>query len=480
MSHFSEHSPSVLKHTGSNLIFTLLPMLIALATVPFMINALGVEVFGAFSLIVSIITYFSFLDFGFSKALSRRILKIHAGNNELRRKVFWSGISMSFLMGFLGFVIIGIGGNFYFESFLSFASIPTIEVKSAILILALGFPFILPIASLTTLLHAFGLFRQANIFQAVSNSFVLLVPIALVFLKTDSLPALILSVVLNKICLLLLLFGLVFRNVVPFRLPSVAFDEVANMFSYGKWLGLIGFITPLLTTVDRFVLASLQGASAVVFYVVPYDLFSRLLIIPSSLSTALFPRLVTSSADKTIKMVGESTKVLSVLLCGALILTVVTVDWAMGFWIGFEFSEVMSKVAVLIVFGVFINSLVVPSYIEFTARKNPKTLFFILLFQVPVFIALLVFLIKVYGPVGAAAAWSSRIILDTVLILYFSKRLKVVAQTCWFDVILASFNTLSYFIFSPEVILIIGGFSLVVLYLINKESLLISLGFFRS
>ena len=53
---------------------------------------------------------------------------------------------------------------------------------------------------------------------------------------------------------------------------------------------LSNIISPLMVNADRFLISYILGASMVAYYTIPFDFVIRLLIIPASLTSVLFPR----------------------------------------------------------------------------------------------------------------------------------------------------------------------------------------------
>src|SRR4029079_6879172 len=61
------------------------------------------------------------------------------------------------------------------------------------------------------------------------------------------------------------------------------------LVSFGGWIAVSNVVSPVLVYLDRFVLGAVLGRGAVGFYTPPYELTGRLLIVPGSLLTAMFP-----------------------------------------------------------------------------------------------------------------------------------------------------------------------------------------------
>src|SRR5690606_28192933 len=81
------------------------------------------------------------------------------------------------------------------------------------------------------------------------------------------------------------------------KLPSgwqnvpVQWSFLKVLLSQGIWMTASNLIGPLVLTIDRFVIATIVAAGAIAYYTVPSEVMVRLLIVPSALAAALFPKL---------------------------------------------------------------------------------------------------------------------------------------------------------------------------------------------
>src|SRR6185369_14613476 len=71
---------------------------------------------------------------------------------------------------------------------------------------------------------------------------------------------------------------------------------IRKLASYGGWMTGTTLLAPAVTTVDRFLIGALLGPAAVSAYVIPYNLVSRVILLPASLGSATLPRF--ASADR--------------------------------------------------------------------------------------------------------------------------------------------------------------------------------------
>jgi O-antigen/teichoic acid export membrane protein len=73
------------------------------------------------------------------------------------------------------------------------------------------------------------------------------------------------------------------------RRARVELRTLGRLLSFGGWVAVSGVVGPILVYIDRFVIAVLLSLSAVGYYAAPYEVVTRLSIIPVSLVAALFP-----------------------------------------------------------------------------------------------------------------------------------------------------------------------------------------------
>ena len=70
-----------------------------------------------------------------------------------------------------------------------------------------------------------------------------------------------------------------------------------TLLRLGGWNLVTNVVNPLLIYMDRFLIGSLVSLSAVAYYATPYDMITKLLIIPSSMAGPLFPAFAASYAQ---------------------------------------------------------------------------------------------------------------------------------------------------------------------------------------
>jgi O-antigen/teichoic acid export membrane protein len=86
-------------------------------------------------------------------------------------------------------------------------------------------------------------------------------------------------------------------------------------------------------------------------------------------------------------------------------------------WLGVDFAQRSAGVSELIILGVWVNSLVIPHHARLQAEAKLRRIFVIYLIQLPIYFIMLWAGLKYFGLMGAAAAWSLRVLIDTTMLL---------------------------------------------------------------
>jgi len=222
------------------------------------------------------------------------------------------------------------------------------------------------------------------------------------------------------------------------------------LLSYGGWISVMTFLGPLLVIIDRLVIATVSGAQAVTSYTVPYDLASKTMVISSSLSIALFPHLASASPADARNLAERATAVLVAVMTPVVISGIFLMHPFLIIWLGTSFAAASAGVAELIMLGVWINALVIPHHARLMALGNPRSVVMIYLVQIPIYFGILWMGLHYYGVVGAAGAWSLRVLIDTLLLLYVNSALRTTLRLAAVDAILVLAAAAIVFIFSLQ------------------------------
>ena len=291
------------------------------------------------------------------------------------------------------------------------------ETLHAVYLLAGTLPFVLTSGGLTAILAAhqrFGLLNAVAIPQGICS---ILGPLfVLPFSHSIFAVALILAAV--RLAAWLAYLGLCFR-VMPVIGRTLKVDRAAVMplLQFGSWMTISNVVGPLMMYLGRLFLGALVSMTAVAYYATPFDVVTKLLIIPGALVSVLFPAFSTSLVSDRVRatrLFGRGTTYMLLALFPLSLVVVTLAQPALSLWLGTAFAQHSAHVLQWLAIGVFINSLAQVAFALVQAAGRPDLTAKLHLAELPCYVVAVWFLIQADGIEGAAIAWVGRIVVDTI------------------------------------------------------------------
>jgi O-antigen/teichoic acid export membrane protein len=410
---------SIKQSTIWNLIGNILPLLIGLLCIPFLVKNIGIERFGVLTLIWTLIGYFSIFDFGIGRALtySVSIQKTENDNNKLYSSIY-SGLKLVLITGLIGGFILALISKQLGYSWLNTNINLREETYYSILIASLAIPFTTYTSGIKGVLEGFEEFKQINILKLILGLLNFISPVFCVFLLGNSLINIVILLVIIRIAILIL--HLIYLNKkikltnILFRSKFIASHD-NKLLKFGAWMTLSNLVSPLMVNADRFFISYVLGASMVAYYTIPFDLVIRILIIPASLTSVLFPRfskLINNDIYEANKIYQKST---SIVLKIMFIITLVVISLSylgLKLWINEDVATKSYLLLIILMLGVFFNGLAQVPFSLIQAAGKVKDTSILHIIEFGLYIILLVTLIKFFGLIGVAFAFLLRTFID--------------------------------------------------------------------
>lgn len=423
-------SKGIISNTFFSIASKVIPILISLICIPIIIKGLGEERYGAFTIALVFIGYFNLFDLGLGRAITKLISeRIGKDKNREIADIFKTGVMLTFLLGIVGGVI------FYFVSepitvnYLQPPKELLDEVIRGLTYLSIGIPFAIMINSYRGVLEALHEFKPITWVQIILGVFTYLGIIVIMQFTVD------LAFIIAYLTGVKIIHFVIYRSISNSKLNSSEisgnFDKsyIKNLFSFGGWITVSTIISPIMTALDRLIVASKEGMENVAYYSTASEITQRVGMLPSALVSVLFPvfsRNQDFNENQNSRLYKAS---FNLLLLASGIFAVLFICFGKDFlavWIDENFAEESYLVLQIITVGALFNFLArIPfSFIQGVGRPDITAKFHIV--ELPVFLILLVILTDKYGIVGAAYASSARMILDFALLhIYSIKEFKV-------------------------------------------------------
>jgi O-antigen/teichoic acid export membrane protein len=428
------HGTLLARNTVLNLIGQVIPLLIGLATIPYIVRGLGTERFGVLAIAWVLLGYFSLFDLGLGRATTKFVADcLGRGKEQELPELIWTSLGFQVLLGLAGGVCAGAITPLLVGRILKIPMTLVGETTTAFFLLAGSLPFVLASNGLRGVLEAGQRFDMVNYVRIPASTSVFLLP-ALALPLGFRLPGIVLLLVLSRLVTMLAYLWACFKAFPALRRKS-AFSFQSRLLRplavYGGWLTVTNIVSPVLIYLDRFLIGSLLSMAALTYYTVPSEVVTRLLIVPSSLVATLFPAFSTidASGDKSRleELFARSIKPLLLILGPLSLLIAVFSHELLALWVGADFAERATGVLQILALGVLINSMAyVPfSLLQATGRPDLTAKFHLL--ELPLYAGLAWILIGHMGIVGAALAWTARVSVDAALLFGAAWRLRLVS-----------------------------------------------------
>ena len=416
----------VLANAGWNLLGTVLPLLAAAAAMPYLAQRLGTERFGLLTLGWVLIGYFGLFDFGLGRALTKLVAERVGRPTAADLPALCStGTALAGAAGLVGGLLVAAlawwAGAWITRDDAGLRD----EAALGLLVIAFGIPPTVGTAALRGILEGFQRFKLLTAIRTPAGVLLFVAPCISAWF-TPRLDAALLAMVLTR---WLLLAAHWWPCTASLRL-SVALAQrrwLQPLLHMGGWLTVSNIVGPVIVYVDRFIIGGLLSAAALAYYAAPFELVSRLLVLPVALSGALFPALAAAQGAGTGHGPGRELRrqALALTLAGVLPLALLGAVFAgplLDAWMGAEFAAQGTRAMQILLLGFAFNAAAQIPFAALHGRGLAKQTALLHLLELPLYLGLLLVLVRAYGIEGAAAAWAARGALDWLALSLLLRR----------------------------------------------------------
>lgn len=400
----------------------MLPILLALITVPIYLKLVGPDRYGVLAIAWLLLGYFGLFDLGLGRATTYSISALKDASAQERADVFWTAILTNIVMGVVGGLVLWGAAGLFFDRLFKVDAALRPEIMAATPYLGLAVPIATMTGVLTGALQARDRFLETNMISVLSTSLFQILPILVALALSPELGPLLLAAVAARAVAIAVLWWRC--HLVLTRGTRVRFDraQIKDLLGYGGWVTITGLFGPILVILDRFAIGAVLGARAVAVYTVPFQLAQRIQIFPTALVGAVFPRLPTASADERAALSDKAMRVLLAAISLPILGGIYMVHPFLDLWVGREIGRQAADVGTLIIFGYWANAFGIVPYSWMQGTGRPDLVAKILLVQIPPYLALLYFGMKEFGLLGCATVFALRCAIDTGLMWLVARR----------------------------------------------------------
>jgi O-antigen/teichoic acid export membrane protein len=418
------------KRLARNAIYSLLgqalPMLVGIVSIPILIKHLGTDRFGILTLSWIVISYFSLFDLGLGRALTQLVAeRLGKGDDEKSiSELTWTASLLMLALGMVGSIVFSLLAPWLVHQVLNVPTAIQGETLTTCYILAFSIPVVTSTAGLVGFLSALQRFDLINLVRVPMGLFMFLGP--LMALPFSNQLTYVVGILLIGRVVCWAIYGKLCVKAMPALIEYRAFKRElwAPLIKFGGWMTLTNIVGPLMVYMDRFLISGLISVTAVAYYATPYEIVTKLWIIPSALVTVLFPAFSTSFCEdpKRAEMLFyRGVKYIFLALFPIVLGIVLFAYEGLDLWLGKEFAQNGASVLQWLAIGVFINSLSQVPFSLIQGLGRPDVTSKLHMGELPFYCLLLWMFTSNFGIAGAAIAWVIRVTVDTVFLFWIAK-----------------------------------------------------------
>jgi O-antigen/teichoic acid export membrane protein len=418
---------SLAGNTLANLLGQVIPLVVALFVLPVLTRQLGSDRFGVLTLTWVVLGYFNLFDLGLGRAMTKVVAeKIGLGEEAVIPAVVWTSLGLMLALGLVGAVIAVAIAPWLIGDVLNIPPALQRESLQSFYLLATSIPIVTSTAGLRGVLEAKQRFDLLNLLRVPLGSFSFLGPL-LVLPFSHSLVLIVAVLLAGRIIGWIAHLLLCLRVVPALRHPGrLQRGSIGPLLSFGGWTSVSNIIGPLMVSLDRFVIGTVLSVSAVAYYAAPYEVVTKLWIIPAALTGVLFPAFAASWAPNTeraVRLLSRSVKYTFLALFPITLCLVILGHEILGWWLGSEYAQHSTRVLQWLAIGVFLNCLAQIPFALIQAAGRPDITAKLHVLELPFYLLGLWWLIRHAGIQGAAIAWTARCLIDTAAVFGIARGL---------------------------------------------------------
>jgi O-antigen/teichoic acid export membrane protein len=412
------------RNTIYNLLASFIPALFPLLCVPYLLVCYGPEQYGLLALAWTLLGYANFLDLGLGRAITQ-IVSTRVAAEKRPEAVMYvlKALVLVLAASALACVLVWLGGARQIVTLLRISPPFARQFEVMLMVLAVATGISVATSVLRGMFEGLKRFGLTTIMRGLSASTTYLGPlIALSF--GASLTLAVILVLAGRAAILCAYVGAALPFVRNWYSKSCG-ASYRILLSFGGWLTISNLVSPIMATLDRFLVAAWISAGAVAYYATAQQVVGQLLIAPIAVTSVLFPELASRALLR--REAGERLyqRATRFILAGTAVPAIALLASGgdlLGLWLGSAFDPMVVIVLQWLTIGAVFNGVAQVAFTSLQSQGRPDVVAGIHLVEVPIYLAAVGFFASRYGIVGVAAAWSLRAAVDMVLLMVVTTR----------------------------------------------------------
>lgn len=409
-----------------NLSGQILPLVAAILVIPMLLRLMGAEGFGLVMIIWTLIGYFSLFDFGLGRALTKFVsMELGQQNPQALPDMIITAITLLVVLGITMACLIWLSVPWMVANVLKPITSDPAEVVLTFRFAALAIPFVVINVGLRAVLEGLLRFDLTNLIRVPFGLFTIISPAMVAYLGYG-LPAVVLVIGVGILIAMLGYAILLKTSTRGFNIETggVHWSISKRLLSFGGWISVSNFVAPVIFHLDRFVISAVLSVAVMAYYIVPYEVVTKTLILSSAIAGSLFPifaKLPGANDRSHMAIMLTGTKVVAALMIPVLSVVACFGYELLDLWVGQEVATNGSRPLLFLSVGVFFNAIAYIPYTLVQASGRADLVAKIQLLQVLIYPFLLWVGVSQWHLEGAAVVWVVRALFEMIMFFVLAK-----------------------------------------------------------
>jgi O-antigen/teichoic acid export membrane protein len=411
---------------------------LAVFTTPYIFHKLGYEQYGILSLVLMVLGYFAFLDFGLGDAVIKFVAHHHTLKEYNKINKIVSSIFMLFIViGILGGILIFLFAKYWALDIFKIPPELRSKARFCFYIGAFGFFLNLVLSVISKIPEAIQRFDISNAVNIIMGTFTNFANVMVLFFGYGLKELVIVNLLSGFLGIVA--FYISVKKVIPgFRILLLfSAQEMRGVFSFGLYTLFTKFSSIFSQSINQLIVGVVLGPAGISVLNIPSKLTSKFQAFIYKIAYAIFPMTSELSAMNDLVKIEEIYLKLSryIYMVSSLFF-IILISYSRSilyFWLGSEFAQKAWLPMVIVSVALYITTLtMVPSLVAVGMGK-PKYNAILSFFGAVINIILVYPLTKIFGITGSVLSFLVGCLIGPVFIFVVNKSILNVSNRKYFS-----------------------------------------------
>ncbi|MEP1422969.1 MAG: oligosaccharide flippase family protein [Erythrobacter sp.] len=399
---------------------SIIPVVITVITLPFLLQIIGVERYGALALCWLILIYSAQTLGGVGTAITHALARLDDDGEAARETMVSGFVTTLVLSAFASGLAYAVSWVFFAEYFQVNDTVQQ-ELMNAVWLIAAS-TFVSGVSrSCHGALYGKGRIPSASLATLAGNGGLPIFALCAAYWINSTMVVLLWASLLARCLAFALMFGDLWFSQLRGHRMQFSWDRSKKLLRFGVWIMVTMFVAPVLVTMDRMVIGAQLGAISVAAYTIPFQIISRLQLVPQSLINVLFPRLSVSKGEKARQMALNYSVLMTAFFAPVIVGLIFLIEPLLVFWLGAELDPRSATVGRWLLCAFLLNAIVSTMVMYLQSQERGDFVAKFQMAEIVPYFGLLFFCATTFGLQGVVGAFFARRAFEAIIFVWQSR-----------------------------------------------------------